>query len=261
MATKKADTAGTKQTKKTRTPQAHFVVFDRTTQGATLVDTIKVETLKSGLIADSEMSKLKAHAKVRNREVQCVNALAMSVWKPLAKGGNEVLTPEMVGWCFEAVVENGVEVDKIHFELANKFKVYISNQAIRNALNGKTHKKVVVPRNLRQKYAAMAAENAPEVAPKSGGNTISTKLKVVLLIELGGKSGSEAGEEVDVTSSTANTWHRMFFGRYRNGDAVPEADLPKWVFKARSELKTAIEADEEGKFEPNDRIKELLGLE
>ena len=261
MAKKNVDTAGTKQTKKTRTPMAHFVIFDRTTQGAVLVDTIKATALESGLIADSEMSKLKAHAKVRNREVQCVNALAMTLWKPLAKGGNETLTPEIIIWSFSAVVENGVELSKLHFKVAEKFKVYISNAALQNALRGKTHKKVQVPRNLRQKFSAMEAERAPAVAPKSGGNTISTKLKVVLSIELGGKSGSEAGEEVDVTSSTANTWHRMFFGRYRNGDAVPEADLPKWVFKARSELKAAIEADEESEFEPNDSIKKLLGLE
>ena len=261
MAKKNVDTAGTKQTKKARIPQANFVVFDRTTQGAILIDTIKAPILESGLIADSEMAKLKAHAKVRNREVQCVNALAMSLWKPLAKGGNETLTPEIIIWSFSAVVENGVELSKLHFKVAEKFKVYISNAALQNALTGKTHKKVRVPRNLREKFAAMAAENAPEVAPKSGGNTISAKLKTILLIEIGEKSGSEAGEEIGVTSSTANTWHRQFFGRYRNGDAIPEADLPQWVFKARSELKAAIEADAEGKLKVNDRITELLDLE
>ena len=180
----------------------------------------------------------------------------MTVLKPWNKNKNIVLTPDIVTRLFELAVEEGIEIELIPFKISNEFKVQVSSGAIRNALYGKTHKNIQVPRNLRAKFLKMIEKN-PELIKGSSESDLETRISVILKIEHG-KSGREAAEGI-VTSSTANTWHRKFFGQYRNGPSIPECDLPKWVFEARKQLKERLEQGE--KIKVNDRIRKLLGLE
>lgn len=72
----------------------------------------------------------------------------------------------------------------------------------------------------------------PPMSVRSGRYSPAEKLKVCLLIEAGA-SGSSAGEEVGVTSSTANTWYRQWTGQYRDGRPLPFNQTFAWVVEAR----------------------------
>ena len=245
----------TTQTAKTaRVKNAEFVIFDRTLQGAILVENIKSPILESGLIAEEHMAKLKAHDSTRNRSVQCVNAAAMSLWNPLKKSRNTVLTPEIIIHAFALHVEEGVPIPSLPFRLRDKFKVEITVEALKNALNGKTHKDVKVPRNLRQKYAKMVSETPTKMG--KAGTPVETRVEIILKV-MGGTSGGDVAKEHDLTSSTVNTMVRQFLGRYRDGKPVALDKLPSWVPKARVLLKEKLET---GDYEIDAKFKNDLNF-
>ena len=237
-----------------KAPQAHFVVFDRQPQGSILVETIKTPVSESGLIADTEMEKLRAHDSVRNRIVQCVNAHAMTAWKPWTKNEKVVLTPNVIVKAYELLVEKGVELDKLHFELRDELGVEVTLAALKNMLQGKTHKTIKVPRQLREKYAQMVAKKPQKEA--KGGTPVETRVKIILKV-LCGDSGGTVAKEFDLTSSTVNTMVRQFRGLYRDGNPIDIDKLPAWVAKARKLVKEEIE---NGDYNIKDEFKSNLNL-
>ena len=235
-----------------KTPKAHFVVFDRQPQGSILVETIKTDVFESGLIADTEMDKLKAHDSMRNRIVQCVNAHAMTAWKPWTKNEKVVLTPEVIEKAYALLVEEGVELAKLHFRLRDELGVEVSSDALKNMLRGKTHKTIKVPRNLREKYAQIVAKSPPKEG--KGGTPVETRVRIILKV-LCGDSGGDVAKEFDLTSSTVNTMVRQFRGRYRDGKPIAIDKLPPWVPKARTLLKEELE---KGDYNVKEQFKDTL---
>ena len=251
MASKKS----TQKATKPRVKNAEFVIFDRTLQGAITVERIKTPLLENGLIEDQIMEQLKVHQGMRNREVQCVNNYAMSLWKPLKQSRNSVLTPPMVVRIFELTVEEGVEVPSLPFRLKDEFKVEITTDPIKNVLKGKTHKDVVVPRNLRAKYAAKVNANPTKMG--KAGTPLEDRIAIILKV-MGGTSGGNVAKEYDLTSSTVNTMVRQFLGRYRDGKPVSVESLPTWVPKARELMKKKIEEAGHNLNEFDPKLKQAL---
>ena len=245
-----------KETKAKVEETAIFYIYDRGPQGWKLTYPIGAPVDETGEIDPKVLDALKSHASVRNRQVHCGNELAMNNLHPVELGKNVVLSPEMIIKAFELIVEQGVDEGAVHIKLFNEFDgVIINPQTISNALKGKTHKKVVVPRGLREKYLAKLSSTGTKPQTKKG-LTNDQRVDIVIDIERG-ISGANAGGGI-VTSSTANTAWRLFFGRYRDGKTIPVDELPGWVKEARKVLRQRI-AD--GKVEPTPNMKALFNLE
>ena len=234
--------AAKKQTKKeNRVRYAHFRVFDRLPQGNKLVEKPAIPVDEFGKIPAEELAKLKAYDSTRNRVVHCENELAMNNLHPTTEGSNIVLTAENVVRVFELAVEQEYPINRIPFQLYERWGLEIGPDAIKNCLNGKTRREVEVPRNLREKWLQKKATATPS-KKGSKGTSLELKVDVILRIE-GGESGKVAGRG-EVVSSTANGWWRSFRGRYRDGTAIPEDQLPPWVEKVREIIKTRLEQGE-----------------